>query len=118
MKAAAIAGIYEVMKEEVEQFCGRAFSRKGDQHLHRGGSAPGSVWLHGQRVAVERPRVRCGKKEKELVSYRTFRDQEMLSEEVERLLVRGVSTRDYGQAQVPIEGATPRPSSGVAGAFG
>ncbi len=44
-----------------------------EQGMARWGTAPGSVLIHGQKVPVERPRVRWGAKEAKLGSYELFR---------------------------------------------
>lgn len=59
------------------------------------GSAPGSVIIHGQKVPVQRPRVRNGGKEGKLGSYELFRlDDEMQRRVLDRVM-RGLSMRSY-----------------------
>ena len=57
------------------------------------GTAPGSVIIHGQKVPVQRPRVRHGAKETRLGSYELFRlDDEMQRRVLDRVM-RGLSMR-------------------------
>jgi transposase-like protein len=98
--------VYDLMRREVASLCGEPFSRKGDARLHRGGWAEGSIYLRGQRLPIVRPRVRADKGERDLQSYRAFRDRDVLSDDVARLLIRGVSTRDFGEAIDHIAEAT------------
>lgn len=59
------------------------------------GNAPGSVIIHGQKVPVDRPRVRDGVKEAKLGSYELFRrDDEMQRRLLDRVM-RGLSMRSY-----------------------
>lgn len=59
------------------------------------GTAPGSVIVHGQKVPVQRPRVRDGNKEAKLGSYELFRlDDEMQRRVLDRVM-RGLSMRSY-----------------------
>lgn len=59
------------------------------------GNAPGSVIIHGQKVPVDRPRVRDGAKEAKLGSYELFRrDDEMQRRLLDRVM-RGLSMRSY-----------------------
>jgi putative transposase len=72
------------------------------------GTAPGSVIIHGQKVPVDRPRVRDGGKEAKLGSYELFRrDEEMQGRVLDRVM-RGLSMRSYD----PIVRESP-PSFGI-----
>jgi hypothetical protein len=58
------------------------------------GNAPGSIIIHGQKVPVQRPRVRDGGKEAKLGSYELFRmDDEMQRRVLDRVM-RGLSMRN------------------------
>lgn len=117
LEQAVVTTACELMRREVESLCGRPFSRKQDGQLFRGGWAPGSIYLRGQRVPVERLRVRSPEGEKDLQSYQAFRDRDVLSEDVARRMLQGVSTRDFEQAIDRIAEATALKRSAVSEAF-
>jgi putative transposase len=59
------------------------------------GSAPGSVIIHGQKVPVERPRVRDQAKETRLGSYALFHGDEEMQRRVWDRAMRGLTMRNY-----------------------
>ena len=59
------------------------------------GTAPGSVIIHGQKVPVERPRVRDHAKEGKLGSYELFQQGEEMQRRVWEGAMRGVTMRNY-----------------------
>jgi putative transposase len=59
------------------------------------GSAPGSVIIHGQKVPVQRPRVRDQAKEAKLGSYELFRLDDEMQRRVWDRVLRGLSMRSY-----------------------
>src|SRR5215471_12041777 len=59
------------------------------------GSAPGSVIIHGQKVPVDRPRVREGAKEAKLGSYELFRQDDEMQRRLLDRVMRGLSMRSY-----------------------
>ena len=63
--------------------------------MARWGTAPGSVILHGQKVPVDRPRLRDQVKEAKLGSYELFRRDEEMQRRVWDKVMRGVSMRSY-----------------------
>jgi len=63
--------------------------------MTRWGKAPGSVIIHGQKVPVERPRLRDGVKEAKLGSYELFRRDDEMQRRVWDRVVRGLSMRSY-----------------------
>ncbi len=72
------------------------------------GKAPGSVIIHGQKVPVERPRLRDGVKEAKLGSYELFRRDDEMQRRVWDRVVRGLSMRSYD----PVTRESP-PSFGI-----
>ena len=72
-------------------------SREG---LYKWASQPGSVLIGGQKVAVERPRLRRGDKEISLKSYEAMRDTEGFSEELLGKSLAGLSARRYRETVV------------------
>lgn len=117
LEGSMLATFYEMMNDELLMMCGDRFSRKGDQKYHRGGSVAGSIYVHGQRTPVQRPRVRGENREIELKSYSTLRDRDVISDEVMNTLMHGVSTRDYDYVIDKISQNSGLPRSSVSDAF-
>ena len=59
------------------------------------GTAPGSVIIHGQKVPVDRPRVRDGAREAKLGSYELFRRDDEMQRRILDRVMRGLSMRSY-----------------------
>jgi transposase-like protein len=70
------------------------------QGLYKWASEPGSVRIGGQKVSVERPRLRRGGKEVRLKSYEAMRDTEAFSEQLLGQSLAGLSARRYRQTVV------------------
>lgn len=68
--------------------------------LYKWASQPGSVLLGGQKVGVERPRLRRGDKEVGLQSYQAMRDTEGFSQELLGKSLAGLSARRYRETVV------------------
>ena len=87
----------ELIEHEVEQICGARRRRSANRRGHRYGSEPGFVVLGGQKVRLERPRVRSvdGHREVELAIYRRLQQLDEVDGTVMRRLLRGVSCRSY-----------------------
>jgi transposase-like protein len=68
--------------------------------LHKWASEPGSVFIGGQKVTVQRPRLRRGDKEVRLKSYQAMRDTEGFSEQLLGQSLAGLSGRRYRQTVV------------------
>ena len=107
----------ELFKEELEALCGKAHSRKGRGMCHRGGTERGSILLSGQRVRTRHPRVRREDGEIGLESYEALQEYDVLCEEVSKLLIRGISTRNYEGALQELEGGLGLSRSSVSRAF-
>src|SRR5436309_10894700 len=88
-----------VMQEEVREVVGERSRRQAERRANRWGSERGYCVVMGQKVPVERPRVRTtDDKEVRLGSYEMFHRGEALTETVWEKLMLGLSTRSYGQA--------------------
>ena len=88
-----------LMQEEVRELVGERSQRQAERTAHRWGSERGYCVVMGQKVAVERPRVRStDDQEVRLGSYEMFHRGEPLTETVWEKLMLGLSTRKYGQA--------------------
>jgi putative transposase len=88
-----------LMQEEVRELVGERSQRQSERKANRWGSERGYCVVMGQKVPVERPRVRStDDQEVRLGSYELFHRGEPLTETVWEKLMLGLSTRKYGQA--------------------
>jgi putative transposase len=88
-----------LMQEEVRDLVGERSQRQSERTANRWGSERGYCVVMGQKVPVERPRVRTtDDKEVRLGSYEMFHRGEPLTETVWEKLMLGLSTRRYGPA--------------------
>jgi putative transposase len=88
-----------LMQEEVRDLVGERSQRQAERTANRWGTERGYCVVMGQKVRVERPRVRTtDDKEVRLGSYEMFHRGEPLTETVWAKLMLGLSTRTYGQA--------------------
>ena len=88
-----------LMQEEVREVVGERSQRQAERTASRWGSERGYCVVMGQKVPIERPRVRTtDDKEVRLGSYEMFHRGEALTETVWSKLMLGLSTRKYGQA--------------------
>jgi transposase-like protein len=88
--------IIEVMANEVAEMCGPKHLPLPDAKFERAGSAVGSVRFAGEKVVVQRPRVReAGEgEEAHLKSYQVAKDPAEIRDALMRALIGGVSCRD------------------------
>ena len=88
-----------VMEEEVTQLVGDRSKSNQDRTANRWGRERGYCVVMGQKVPVERPRVRSTEdREIRLGSYEMFHRGEPLTETVWDKLILGLTTRKYGEA--------------------
>lgn len=88
-----------LMQEEVRELVGERSQQQAERTANRWGSERGYCVVMGQKVPVERPRVRTtDDKEVRLGSYEMFHRGEPLTETVWEKLILGLSSRKYGQA--------------------
>jgi putative transposase len=89
-----------MMEEEVRALVGERSRPQPERQLNRWGSEQGYCIAMGQKVPIERPRVRNREEGKEvcLGTYELFHRGEPLTETVWEKLMLGLSTRKYGQA--------------------
>lgn len=88
-----------LMQEEVRELAGTRSQRQSERTANRWGSERGYCVVMGQKVPIDRPRVRTtDDKEVRLGSYEMFHRGEPLTETVWEKLMLGLSTRKYGQA--------------------
>ena len=95
---AILATAVELMEQDMARLCGEKFSRKSEKNFcHRGGSEETSLMVDGAKVSVRKPRARKNGKEVELPSLSKMRDQDLLDQQMQNRIMRGVSTRNYAE---------------------
>jgi transposase-like protein len=88
-----------LMDAEVQERVGERSQPRRDRTANRWGSERGYCIVMGQKVPIERPRVRTTEnQEVKLGAYELFHRGEPLTETVWEKLMLGLSTRRYGQA--------------------
>src|SRR6476661_8690851 len=88
-----------LMQEEVRELVGERSQPQPERTASRWGSEQGYCVVMGQKVPIQRPRVRTvEEKEVRLGSYEMFHRGEPLTETVWEKLMLGLSTRKYGAA--------------------
>jgi transposase-like protein len=87
----------KLLEDEVDRRCGPRYEHRADRELTRYGRQRGVVMLAGQKLPIDRPRVRSsdGQGEVKLETYDLLKREEAMPEACLRRMVRGVSTRDY-----------------------
>ena len=103
-----------LLDDEVNQRCGSRYERVPERTVTRYGHQRGVVVIAGQKLPVQRPRIRytqrCG--EAELENYARLQSPEAMPQSVLKRLVRGVSCRDYeGVVDMAREGFGVKKSS-------
>jgi len=109
--------MYDLLEQEVQALCGPRYQRGRQAEGVRAGSETGSVYWDGGRQPIRRPRVRNEGGEVTLETYQALRDYDLFSDEVQRLLIHGVSTRDYGGVVQKLEEDLPLSKSSASRAF-
>lgn len=117
LKRATLELVSELYLQEVEEICGKPFSRKGEDGFYRGGSDPSTVLVNGQRIVVKKPRVKSAGREVELHTHRALREHDMLSERITNHMLKGVSSRNYDRLLEELEGGLGLKKSAVSKAF-
>jgi putative transposase len=87
----------DILEDEVARLCGARYQRQPERTHTRYGRQRGAVTLAGQKLPIERPRVRRadGGGEVALENYARLQSPDAMPRAVLRRMVRGVSTRDY-----------------------
>jgi transposase-like protein len=109
--------IYDLFEQEVTALCGPRYERDRLAECARAGSEQGSVYWDGRREPIRRPRVRNERGEVQLESYGALRDYDLFSDEVQQLLIRGVSTRDFTELTEKLDEDLPLTKSSASRAF-
>ena len=99
IRQAGVQLIGLMMEEEVRELVGERSQPQAERKANRWGSERGYCVVMGQKLPIERPRVRSTEhREVHLGSYELFHRGEPLTETVWEKLMLGLSTRKYGQA--------------------
>ncbi len=99
IRQAGLQVIELLMEEEVRELVGERSQRQSERQANRWGKERGFCVVMGQKVPIERPRVRTTEdREVRLGSYELFHRGEPLTETVWEKLLLGLSTRHYGRA--------------------
>ena len=99
IRQAGVQIIGLMMEEEVRELVGERSQPQAERKANRWGSERGFCVVMGQKVPIQRPRVRTTEdREVRLGSYELFHRGEPLTETVWEKLMLGLSTRKYGQA--------------------
>ena len=91
--------LQQLLEAEVAHMVGKRYSREGD--LYTWGKQKGYLYVGGQKVGIERPRVRTGgKQSKEIIpsTYAKFQDRSERAIRVFREVLASVSCRKYPEA--------------------
>ncbi len=86
-----------ILEDEVTRLCGTRYERQPERTHTRYGRQGGVVTLGGQKLPINRPRVRQagGGGEVTLENYERLQSPDAMPGAVLRRMVRGVSTREY-----------------------
>ena len=84
-----------IMEDEVGWLTGARYKRGGSHGMERWSAAPGSVIVHGQKIPMQRPRIRGGDRDVKLGSYELFRREEEMQRRVWSRVMRGLTMRGY-----------------------
>lgn len=106
-----------IMEDEVGWLSGARYQRRDSRSVERWGMARGSVIVHGQRVPIQRPRIRVGNRDEKLGSYELFRREEEMQRKVWSRVMRGLTMRGYGPAMRERERAFGLSKSSISDRF-
>ena len=110
MFRAGLIAVQQLIEAEVNKLVGPRYSRSPGKDIHRWGQQQGLLYVGGQKINVDRPRVTRkkkagGRQEVELETYKQFSKPGAMNKAVMAKMVAGVSTRDYaGTVEEIIEG--------------
>ena len=109
--------VQQLFQDEITALCGPRHARDRDAEAVRGGSEKGSILWDGKRMPVRRPRARDEDAEVALESYAALNDYDLFSDEVQQLLIRGISTRDFSEVTRKLDDDLPLSKSSASRAF-
>lgn len=98
MFRAGLIAVQQLIEAEVEKLAGPRYSR--GKEINRWGQQAGLLYVDGQKINVDRPRVSRknktgGRQEVELQTYKKFSKPDAMNKAVMAKMVAGVSCRDY-----------------------
>jgi putative transposase len=97
LREAGLALMGLVMEEEVRHVAGERHQQHAERRAHRWGKEDGYCVIDGQKVPLQRTRLRTkDKREQRLGSYELFQRSGPLEQGVWDKMMRGLSTRNYG----------------------
>jgi putative transposase len=97
LREAGLALMSLVMEEEVRHVAGERNQQHEERRAHRWGKEDGYCVIDGQKVPIQRTRLRTkDKREQRLGSYELFQCSGPLQQGVWDKMMRGLSTRNYG----------------------
>ena len=97
LREAGLALMGLVMEEEVRHIAGERHQQHEERRAHRWGKEDGYCVIDGQKVPIQRTRLRTkDKREQRLGSYELFQRSGPLQQGVWDKMMRGRSTRNYG----------------------
>ena len=97
LREAGLALMSLVMEEEVRHVAGERNQQHAERRAHRWGKEDGYCVIDGQKVPIQRTRLRTkDKREQRLGSYELFQCSGPLQQGVWDKMMRGLSTRNYG----------------------
>jgi putative transposase len=85
-----------IMENEVDWMTGPRYDRGAEREIQRWGREEGSVVINGQKMPVQRPRVRGEEGDVKIGSYELFRRDEEQQKRIWEAITRGLTTRGYG----------------------
>lgn len=111
--------ISELIQQEVNDLCGAHRKRNPGRKGYRYGTQSGCIVLGGQKVRIDKPRIRTvdGRREVPLAIYGRLQRANVIDHTVARRLVRGVSSRNYRSVIETIAGSVGVSRSSVSRAF-
>ncbi len=109
--------VRRLFQDEITALCGPRYARQRDAEVVGGGSEKGSIMWEGKRMRVGRPRANDGDGEVLLESYAALKDYDLFSDQVQQLLIRGISTRDFSEVTRKLDDDLPLSKSSASRAF-
>src|SRR5438132_5441411 len=118
LRQAGLELMHLVMDEEVKSLAGERHEQHAGRQAHRWGKEDGYCVIDGQKVPIQRTRLRTkDKREQRLGSYELFQHSGPLEQGVWDKMMRGLSTRNYGAVVKEFSTAYGIEKSAVSGNF-
>src|SRR5262245_45049432 len=85
-----------IMEDEADALTAPRYERGTAKEARRWVQEDGSVVINGQKMPVQRPRIRGPEGEVKIGSYELFRRDEEQQKRIWEAITRGLTTRGYG----------------------